>query len=99
MRENRRIFSQQNLTFTKYELIKQTDAVLEFPKFKDIMVSIVIPVYNNWDYTKLCLQSILNNTDGVSYEVIIADDNSTDKTKSITKYVKNIKVVRKFQTV
>ena len=94
MRENRRIFSQQNLTFTKYELIKQTDAVLEFPKFKDIMVSIVIPVYNNWDYTKLCLQSILNNTDGVSYEVIIADDNSTDKTKSITKYVKNIKVVR-----
>lgn len=94
MRENRVIFVKENLSFTKYELIKQTDDVLKFPEFKNIQVSIIIPVYNNWDYTKLCLQSILNNTDGVSYEVIIADDNSNDKTQDIKKYVKNIKVVR-----
>lgn len=82
------------IEFTKFELIEKADDVLVFPEFKDIAVSIVIPVYNNWVYTKLCLQSILNNTDGVSYEVIIADDCSTDETRDIKKYVKNINVVR-----
>ncbi|MBP9999683.1 MAG: glycosyltransferase [Proteobacteria bacterium] len=80
--------------FTQYTLIKKTDDILTFPTFENITVSIIIPVYNNWKYTKLCLQSILNNTNDVSYEIIIADDNSTDTTKNIKKYIKNIKVVK-----
>lgn len=83
-----------NFKFTNFELVKKTDKNIVFPKFSDVKVSIIIPVYNNFDYTKLCLQSVLNNTHGISYEVIIADDNSTDETKNILKHVKNIQVVR-----
>ena len=92
--DNNKTNEEKATKFTNYELIKKTDDVLVFPKFKEVQVSIVIPVYNNWYYTKLCLQSILNNTDGVSYEIIIADDNSNDETKDIKDYVKNIKVSR-----
>ncbi len=83
-----------NFKFTNFELIKKTDKNIVFPKFSDIKVSIIIPVYNNFYYTKLCLQSILNNTHGISYEIIIADDNSTDETKNILRHIKNIRVVR-----
>ena len=60
----------------------------------EISVSIIVPVYNQWDYTYLCLKSILKNTEGISYEVIIADDNSSDETVNIEKYVKNVKIIR-----
>ncbi len=61
---------------------------------ENILVSIIIPVYNQWDYTYMCLKSILENTEGISYEVIIADDNSSDETVNIEKYVKNVKLIR-----
>ncbi|MBD3795976.1 MAG: glycosyltransferase family 2 protein, partial [Epsilonproteobacteria bacterium] len=57
-------------------------------------VSIVIPVYNSFDYTYKCLQSILENTPNIAYEIIIADDNSSDTTKDINRYAKNITVIR-----
>ncbi|RZD17770.1 MAG: glycosyltransferase family 2 protein [Candidatus Acididesulfobacter diazotrophicus] len=60
----------------------------------EVSVSIIIPVYNQWDYTYLCLKSILKNTKVISYEVIIADDNSSDETVNIEKYVKNVKIIR-----
>ena len=73
---------------------------LIFPLFnapslpESILVSIIIPVYNQWDYTYICLKSISENTEGISYEVIIADDNSSDETVNIEKYVKNVKIIR-----
>lgn len=68
-------------------------AVLEFPIFDNPRVSIVIPVYNQIDYTYACLQSVLEHTD-IPYEVILADDVSEDDTKHIAEFVKNIKVIR-----
>lgn len=67
---------------------------LSFPTYSQPKVSIIIPVYNQFDYTYECLKSILTNTSGVEYEVIIADDLSTDKTKNIKRHVKGITVVR-----
>ena len=59
------------------------------------MVSIIIPVYNQFAYTYLCLSSILKNSgEDVSYEIIIADDVSTDDTVRIQNVAKNIKIVR-----
>ena len=58
------------------------------------LVSIIIPVYNQFDYTYACLQSIARNVSGVSYEVIIADDCSTDFTTEILKIAPKVKVVR-----
>ncbi len=67
---------------------------LVFPSFENPLVSIIIPAYNNWDYNYKCLKSIFDNTYGVSYEIIFADDCSTDETKNISEYVKNINIVR-----
>jgi len=69
-------------------------AVITFDRVKKPVVSIIIPVYNQWDYTYNCLNSIYENTKGVDYEVIIADDVSDDETVNIKDYIKNIKVVR-----
>lgn len=97
--DGRAIDINQQPTFTHFELIKKTDKEIVFPQFSKIKVSIIIPVYNNFKYTKLCLQSILNNTEGIPYEVIIADDNSDDETRNIYKHVKNIIVVRNKQNL
>ncbi len=58
------------------------------------LVSIIIPVYNQFEYTYLCLKSIIENTKDVNYEVIIADDCSTDKTAQILEVVNGIKVIK-----
>ncbi len=69
---------------------------LVFPKdpVKEPVVSIVIPVYNQIHYTYACLLSILEHTKDVSYEVIIADDVSTDATKELGKYTENLVICR-----
>lgn len=65
---------------------------LTFPKYQHPDVSIIIPVYNQYKYTIQCLKSILMSGDPTSYEIIIADDNSTDETKNIMDNVFNIKI-------
>lgn len=65
-----------------------------FDKVKEPVVSIIIPVYNQYKYTYSCLKSIYENTKGIKYEIIIADDVSMDETKKIQDYVKNIRVIR-----
>jgi GT2 family glycosyltransferase len=57
-------------------------------------VSIMIPVYNQFQFTYNCLKSIKENTNGVSYEIIVADDVSSDKTKHLSKYASNITIIR-----
>jgi len=49
---------------------------------KNPKISIIIPVYNREKTLKECLDSVLNQT-YQDYEVILVDNNSTDKTKEI----------------
>ena len=65
-----------------------------FEKFEEIKVSIIIPVYNQWEYTYNCLESIKKNTEGINYEIIVIDDVSNDETVNISKYIENITVIR-----
>ncbi len=44
------------------------------------VVSIVIPVFNNWAYTRQCIESIFTVGDSLPFEVIVVDDASTDGT-------------------
>lgn len=67
---------------------------LVFRKSEKPVVSIIIPVYNQFEYTYVCLKSILKNSDRVKYEIIIADDVSNDLTKQIREVVENIRVIR-----
>lgn len=59
------------------------------------MFSIIIPAYNNFPYTYRCVISILNSDFFRSNELIIIDNNSTDKTKIFLSKLnhKNIKIL------
>lgn len=64
----------------------------------ELMLSIVIPVYNVEEYLRECLDSILGQ-DYDNFEVILADNNSTDKSYEICEEYakKNPGVVRVYQ--
>ena len=70
--------------------------ILTLPAAEAPLVSIVIPAYNQVAYTYACVRSILANTvfEETSYEVILADDVSTDATKEITRYIHGMVISR-----
>ncbi len=43
--------------------------------------SIIIVTYNNLPLTRLCLESVIRNTEHPNYEVIVVDNNSSDGTQ------------------
>lgn len=45
--------------------------------------SIIIPVYNNLLYTLTCIVSILESASAYSFEIIVADDRSSDATDQV----------------
>lgn len=57
-------------------------------------VSIIIPVFNQWDFTRQCIESIQAHDQGVSYEIVLADDCSTDETTEAARYFPGVRVVR-----
>lgn len=74
---------------------KQEDyPVLVVPQWEKPEVSIVIPVYNQFEYTYLCVQSILSNSGDITYEIIIADDCSTDVTMEVSKILQGVVCIK-----
>lgn len=69
-------------------------AALSFPDCEEPDISIVIPVYNKLDYTLQCLKALMPQTAGVSCEVILADDCSTDETQALLKTVPGLQYCR-----
>lgn len=65
---------------------------LSFTEFESPEISIIIPVYNQFDYTYHCLEAILNNSESWQYEVIIADDCSSDLTTNLNEVVTGVKI-------
>lgn len=47
-----------------------------------INASIIIPVYNNWDLTSACLNSLAATIDPADTEVLVVDNASRDETRS-----------------
>lgn len=66
---------------------------LEIPQYEEPLVSIVIPVYNQFNYTYNCIASILKNSKAVTYEIIVANDCSTDITGEMEDIIHGIKLV------
>ena len=69
-------------------------AHLEVPQWADPQVSIVIPVYNQFEYTYYCIKSIAENSGNISYEILIADDCSSDLTQQLDTIISGVKVIR-----
>ena len=53
---------------------------IEFPVHKQVDVSILIPVFNQFHFTQACLVSIQEHQGAERFEVIVVDDCSTDAT-------------------
>jgi len=51
----------------------------------DLKVSVIIPVYNLVDYVEECLRGVLEQVTDFNFEVIVADDASTDGSAEIIK--------------
>ncbi|MCX2780153.1 glycosyltransferase [Microbulbifer thermotolerans] len=64
------------------------------PKFDAPRVSIIVPAYNKFELTYHCIASIALAYNQVSYEVILADDCSTDDTAQAENIIGNLVVSR-----
>jgi GT2 family glycosyltransferase/glycosyltransferase involved in cell wall biosynthesis len=53
---------------------------IEFPVHEEVEISIIIPVFNQFRYTQACLASLQEYNGPERFEVIVADDCSTDAT-------------------
>ena len=67
---------------------------LEVPRCDDPLVSIIIPVHNQFILTYCCIRSIIETSIGIDYEIIIGDDCSTDKTVDAKVIFRNVTIVR-----
>jgi len=61
--------------------------------YQNPQISIIIPVYNQINFTLNCLESICNSKNYINYEIIIINDASTDNTNEYLKEIKNLKVI------
>ncbi|MFL1455764.1 glycosyltransferase [Marinobacter sp. GN3S48] len=66
---------------------------LTLPEVKKPDASIVIPVHNKFELTYHALASILLAWNKASYEVIVVDDCSSDKTTELKDIVENVNVI------
>lgn len=74
-------------------------APLSVPQCDEPKVSIVIPVYEQFDYTYLCVKSILENSGDISYEIILADDCSSDLTRQIDDVIHGLRTIHNTQNL
>jgi Glycosyl transferase family 2 len=65
-----------------------------FPIHDRVDISIIIPVFNHCENTRNCLLSIVRSTAGLSYEVIVVDDGSTDETSEMLAQVEGLIQIR-----
>lgn len=86
----------QNLKKGDFEIgeVYREHGKLHFEQPEHPKVSIIIPAYNQISYTYLCLWSIQEHTRDVSYEIIIADDMSTDATEHMEEFAEGVRMAR-----
>ncbi len=65
---------------------------LAFATAENPRVSIIIPVFNKWEFTFKCLRSVRDHTSG-SYEIIVVDNHSTDETPDMLAGMEGIRVI------
>ncbi len=67
---------------------------LAFPLCEQPRVSVVIPVHNQFEVTHQCLASLAAAPNRASFELVLVDDGSTDRTVLIEQWVSGLTVVR-----
>ena len=67
---------------------------IDVPTHDSPEVSIIIPAHNKIEATYYCINSIILAYNKASYEIIVVDDASTDKTSELETLISGIKVIR-----
>lgn len=66
---------------------------VHFPRHKDPLVSVIVPVHNNARLTAACLNGLLRQLESRPVEVIVVDDGSTDGTAQYLKSCFGLQVI------
>lgn len=69
-------------------------AAINFPELDAPQVSIIVPVHNQVAYTLHCLRSIQRSQPRASYEVIVLDDCSTDRTSDLLALARGVRAIQ-----
>jgi O-antigen biosynthesis protein len=72
----------------------QTHGHLDWPIYESPDVSIIIPVFNNFDYTCRCLESMRRFPPEAKAEIILVDDGSTDATLLAGRIFGGVRIIR-----
>lgn len=88
-----------DLTTTHKVLVEGYEGRTRYPKFNlpkwdKPEVSIIVPAYNKFELTYHCIASIALAYNKTSYEVILADDCSTDETSFAEEIIGNLVISR-----
>jgi len=73
--------------------LQPTSPQIDLPVFAEPSVSLIIPLHAGTELTRACLESIRDNTAGVSYEVILVDDDADQQTKQLLAQVRGAKII------
>jgi len=79
--------------------IGDPDAPQRVPRAERPRVSIIIPVYNKWQYTAACLRSVAQARNDAGFEVIVVDDGSGDETPGRLADVEGIEFIQNPQNL
>ena len=82
--------SAQSLQNVSYSM----DQGFGLPTSSAPLITIVIPLYNNWWVTYRCLRNLQSNSDSTPYEVVVVDDASSDQTMEALQSIRGVTVVR-----
>lgn len=63
------------------------------------LISVVVPSHNQWRYTFACIASVVASEPDLELEIILADDASTDETRSARERVPGLVVCRQESNV
>ncbi len=67
---------------------------LSLPDTDQPLITIIIPMYNQLDYTFDCIYSVYLNSGFNDYEILVADDNSTENSSLLLNNFKHLRVIK-----
>lgn len=87
--------SQQAAEITvKKQPLDQKLIKMAVPSSDNPLVSVIIPVYNQLNYTLKCLRSIVTNVPApLAVEIIVVNDDSTDETQKVLADIEGLKLI------
>ncbi len=95
---SRRLFSQgTNSQSEELTALLSDPGPITFVAPEHPVVTVVIPVYNNWHHTENCLRSLSRQHFGVPIQVLVVDDGSNDETPRRLKEIPGLTVVTQAQ--